>query len=375
MLWTAPVTFPMMVAVTYLCSKVGQVTGQGLFEVVRQHYPRWLLYSALTAIVTANTIEAGADLGGMAAALNVLVPVPIGWIVIGTAVVVLAFQMLGSYTLIRTIFRWLALTLLAYVGSAILAKPEVLPVIKATFVPSLHFSRESLAMLVAIIGTRLSAYLYTWQSNQEVEEQISAGKKRLEDRRGTTNAEMQHAKWDIIIGMLFSNVVIYFIALSTAATLFHTGKFDISTAADAAQALQPLVGKAAGLLFAAGVVSVGFLAVPVMTAGAAYDLCQTFGWKYGLHAKPSQAKKFYAAIAVLTAIATGMNFLGVNPIRALVWSGIVQGFATPILMLLIMLVTNNRKIMGEWVNGRRLNTLGWVTTAAIFSAALALLLS
>jgi Mn2+/Fe2+ NRAMP family transporter len=165
----------------------------------------------------------------------------------------------------------------------------------------------------------------------------------------------------------------YFIILSTAATLFKVGKTDINSAAEAAQALQPLAGKAAGLLFAIGVIGVGFLAVPVMTIGAAYDLCQTFGWKHGLHANPADAKKFYISITVFTFLAVCMNFFGINPMKALVWAGIVQGFSTPPLMLVIMLMTNNQKIMGKWVNSRRLNALGWTTTIAIFAASFGLI--
>jgi NRAMP (natural resistance-associated macrophage protein)-like metal ion transporter len=375
LLWAAPAAFPMMVAVTYLCSKMGQVTGQGLFEVIRQHYPRWLLYLALFGVVIGNAIEAGADLGGVAAGVNIFVPIPVPLIVFGTAILVLGLQILGSYELIRDIFRWLALALLAYVGSAFLAKPPLLPVIKATLIPTIHFNRDFLAILVAMIGTSLSAYLYTWQSNQEVEEEISMGRQRLEDRRGATEAEIKHAKWDTILGMLFANIIIYFIILSTAATLYKAGKTDISSAAEAAQALQPLAGKGAGLLFALGMIGVGFLAIPVMTTGAAYDLCQTFGWKYGLHTKPKEAKEFYATIVIVTLVGAAVNFFGINPIRALVWAGIVQGVSTPPLMLLIMLITNKRKIMGRWVNSWGMNVLGWVTTAAIFAAALALLFS
>jgi Mn2+/Fe2+ NRAMP family transporter len=362
----------MMVAVTYLCSKMSQVTGQGLFEVIREHYPRWLLNLTLVGVVIGNAIEAGADLGGVAAGLNVVVPVPIPLIVFGTAALVLGLQIFGSYQLIRNTFRWLALALLAYVGSAFLAKPSLLPVVKGTLIPTIHLNRDFLAILVAMIGTSLSAYLYTWQSNQEVEEEISMGRKRLEDRRGATKEEIHHAKWDIILGMLFCSLIIYFIMLSTAATLHTAGKTDISSAAQAAQALVPLAGKSAGLLFALGMVGVGFLAIPVMTTGAAYDLCQTFGWKYGLHAKPKEAKQFYATIAVITIVAAAMNFLGINPMRALLWAGIVQGVSTPPLMLFIMLITNNRKIMGRWVNSRGMNVLGWLTTAAIFAAAIAL---
>ena len=374
-LWTAPVTFPMMFAVVYLSSKLGQVAGKGLFAVIRDHYPRWLLYGALIGVLVGNIIEAAADLGGMAAALNVIVPVPIGIIVVAVGLGLLALQLWGGYALIRNIFRWLALALLAYVGSAILAKPELLPVIKGTLIPTLHFNKEFLSMLVAVIGTTLSAYLYTWQSNQDVEEEISMGRRRWIDRKGTTKAELRRSAHDITLGMLFSNVVMYFIILSTAATLFKVGKTDINTAAEAAQALKPLAGNAAGLLFAIGVIGVGFIAVPIMTVGAAYDCCQTFGWKSGLHWRPSEAKKFYMAVTAFTLVAMGLNFFGFNPMKALVWAGIVQGFSTPFLMLLVMFITNNRKIMGRWVNTRPMNILGWITTVAIFLAAIGLVIT
>lgn len=374
-LWTAPVTFPMMFAVVYLCSKLGQVAGKGLFAVIRDHFPKWLLYSALIGVVVGNVIEAGADLGGMAAALNVIVPVPVGWIVVVITLVILGLQIWGSYTLIRNIFRWLALALLAYVGSAILAKPQLIPVLKGTLIPTIHFNKDFFALLVAVIGTTLSAYLYSWQSNQDVEEDISVGRRRLTDRIGTTEKELKRSARDVGFGMFFSNIVMYFIILSTASTLFVHGKTDINTAADAAQALRPLAGNAAGLLFAIGVIGVGFLAVPVMTIGAAYDVAQTFGWRYGLHAKPAEAKKFYLAITGFTLLAMGLNFFGINPIKALVWAGIVQGFSTPFLMLLIMLITNNKKIMGRWTNTRAMNILGWATTVAIFAAMIGLIVT
>jgi Mn2+/Fe2+ NRAMP family transporter len=228
---------------------------------------------------------------------------------------------------------------------------------------------------VAVIGTTLSAYLYTWQSNEEVEEEIAMGRHRLSQRRGATDTELRQSWWDIVAGMAFSNVIMYFIILATASTLFPAGQTDINTAAEAAHALQPLAGKAAGLLFTLGVVGVGFLAVPVMISGAAYDVCQTFGWTHSLHARPPEAKAFYAAIVLVTLIAVGLNFLGVNPMKALVWAGIVQGFSTPPLLLLIMLMTNNRRIMGAQVNSRALNILGWITTGTIFAASAGLMLS
>lgn len=375
LLWTAPVTFPMMFSVVYLCSKLGQVAGEGLFAVIKRHYPRWLLFSVLIGALIGNVIEAGADLGGMAAALHLIVPVPAWAIVLSITIAVVLLQILGSYTLIRNIFRWLALALLAYVGAAFLAEPHWATILKDTFIPNMHFNVKTLSMLVAIVGTTLSAYLYSWQSNEDVEEDISLGRRRLTDRLGTTHEELRHSAKDVGIGMLFSNIVMYFIILSTAATLFRVGKTDINTAADAAQALTPIAGKLAGLLFAAGVVGVGFLAVPIMTTGAAYDLCQALGWKHGLHYPPAEVKRFNIAIAIFTALAMLLNFIGINPIKALVWASIVQGFSTPFLMLLIMLTTTNPKIMGKWVNTKPMNILGWGTTAAIFAASAGLIIA
>lgn len=375
-LWTAPVALPMMVTVVYLSAKLGLVTGQGLFAVIRAHYPRWLLSATLIGAMIGNTIEAAADLGGMAATLNLFIPLPVPLIVVLTAAVILALQLWGSYLLIRKIFRWLALALLAYIPAALLAKPDFHTVLKGTLIPSLHFNLEFLSLLVAVIGTTLSAYLYTWQSNQEVEEKIARRQKGFSEREGATPAELKRSWWDIFEGMFFSGIAMYFIMLATASTLFPAGKTDINTAAEAAQALRPFAGRAAELFFAIGVVGVGFLAVPIMTTGAAYDLCQALGWRHNsLNERPREAKAFYIVIVLVTVVAVAINFLGFNPIKALVWSGIVQGFSAPPLLLLIMLMTNNRKIMGTEVNGRAMNVLGWVTTGAVFAATLGLVVS
>jgi NRAMP (natural resistance-associated macrophage protein)-like metal ion transporter len=373
-LWVAPFALPMMFALVYLSSKLGQVAGQGLFAVIRQHYSRRLLYFLLITAVVGNIIEAGADLGGMAAALNVIVPVPIRGMVIVLGIFVLSLQIRG-YKLIKNIFRWLALALLAYVGSAVLANPDLSRVIRGSLIPTLHFNRNFFAILVAVIGTSLSAYLYSWQSNQEVEEDISMGRRRLTDRMGTTHEELRHARRDVALGMFFASLIMYFVILSTAATLFQAGKTDINTAAEAAEALRPLAGESAGLLFAIGVFGVGFLAVPVMTIGAAFDVCQSFGWKHGLHAQPREAKPFYAMLFLFTAVAIALNFFGINPMRALVYAGIVQGVSTPFLMLLIMRATNNTRIMGRWVNTRSINILGWITLVAMSAATVGLLIT
>ena len=374
-LWTAPVTLPMMVAVVYLSGKLGQVTGQGLFSVLRSHAPRWLLYSILACVIVGNIIEAGANIGGMSAAMGILIHVPQWVIILGITLVALVMQIWGSYTLIRNVLRVLAMSLLAYVFSAFLAHPKLAEVARGTLIPAIQFNRDFLAILVAIIGTSLSAYLYTWQSNEEVEEKIAAGKTTLRQRRGTTDAELKTSLWDVIFGMLFSNVVMFFIILATAATLFAAGHHTIDTATDAAQSLRPLAGNFAGLLFSLGIIGVGFLAVPVMTTGAAYDVCQSTGCRNGLSYKPGEAKIFYVAITIFTLVAMGINFVGIHPMRALVFAGIVQGFSTPPLMLLIMVMTNRRSIMGDKVNGLAVNILGWITTVLIFAASVCLVFS
>ncbi len=367
-LWIAPLLLPMMYAVVYLSAKVGQVCGQGLFAAIRDHYPKRVLYPMLLGAVAGNVIEAAADLGGIAAALNIFVPVSIPVLVTAVAIIIVGLQYLGSYYLLRRIFRWLALALLAYFAAAVLAKPDPVEVLRSTFLPRPELTREYLSMIVACIGTSLSAYIYTWQSNQEVEEKIAAGRQR----QRATSTELRRTRRDVVIGMTFSNAILYFILLSTGSTLHPAGVTDIQSAAQAARALTPLAGEAAGLLFALGVVGVGFLAVPVMTTGAAYDVVQCARKKGTLHAKPHEAKLFYATIAAVTALAVGLNFLGFNPMKALVWSGIVQGFSVPPLLLLIMLLTNRRDVMGEKVNGKVANVLGWTTTAATFAATAAL---
>jgi NRAMP (natural resistance-associated macrophage protein)-like metal ion transporter len=367
-LWMAPVTMPMMFAVVYLSSKLAMVSGRALFQVIRDFYPRWVLYPLLVGVVIGNVIEAAANLGGMAAALNIFVPLPIPWLVAAIALIVLMLQCFAPYELIRNVFRWLALALLAYVGAALFAKPGLIETLKGTLIPTIQFNQEFLSLVVAVIGTTLSAYLYTWQSNQEVEEEIAQGRKTVDQRKGATRRELHDSRRDILIGMIFSNAIMYFIILATGATLNRAGKTDIETAAQAAEALSPIAGDSAAILFALGIVGVGFLAVPVMTAGAAYDLAQSIGWKHSLNAKVRDAKKFYAAIAGFTIVAVGLNFLGFNPMKALVWSGVVQGFSVPPLLLLIMLMTNNRKIMGDQVNTRAMNVLGWLTTVVVWLA-------
>jgi Mn2+/Fe2+ NRAMP family transporter len=329
----------------------------------------------LLGVLVGNTIEAGADIAGMAASLNIFVKAPPFLIVILIAAIIFLLQVFASYTFIRNVFRWLALSLFAYVGSAIMARPDPWEVLRGTVVPHLELSKDFLSILVAVIGTTLSAYLYTWQSNVEVEEKRAEGKTRLSDRQGASEEDLRQSQRDTVIGMAFSNIIMYFIILSTGATLHKAGQTDIENAAQAAQALQPLAGSAAEFLFALGVIAVGFLAVPVMTTGAAYDLAQTLGWRSSLHAKPGEAKAFYALIAGFTLLGVLLNSLGFNPMRALVYAGIVQGFSTPPLMLVIVLMTSDRWVMGEKVNGFWLNVLSWLTVAAMLAASIGLVVS
>jgi Mn2+/Fe2+ NRAMP family transporter len=331
-----------------------------------------LLYIVLIGVVVGNTIEAGADIGGIAAGLQLLIPLPQKLLVVVVAAVSFALQIWGSYRLISNVFRVLALSLLAYVLSMFMAHPDLHQIILAIVRPRLKLDREGLSILVAMIGTALSAYLFTWQSNEEVEEKIAAGQTRLHERRGTTERRLHKTLLDVVLGMFFSALVMYAIIIATAATLFASGKHNIQTAADAAKALVPVAGHAASLLFTLGIVGVGFLAIPVMTTGAAYDVCQSFDVRNGLNLKLRDGKVFYSTIAGVMAAAVAMNFFGVNPMRALVFAGIVQGFSTPPLMLLIVLMTSSRRIMGDKRNRFAASLFGWSTTVVIFAVSLAL---
>jgi len=362
-----------MASVQYICAKIGMVSGQGLAGVLRKHYSRKLLYGAVLALVIANAINVGADIGAIAAAINLLVPIPIAAMIVPTALLILTLQIWGSYRLIARVFKWLTLALFAYIASAFFARPGLLEVVKGTFVPTLQFNATFVSTLVAILGTTISPYLFFWQASQEVEEDISMGRKRLWQRRGASDLELRYAAVDVNTGMAFSNVVMYFIILSTAATLFKAGKTNINSATDAAQALRPLAGDAASLLLAVGLIGAGFLAVPILSGSSAYAVSEAIGWRFGLEEKPSRAKAFYGVIALSTLVGMLINFAGINPIDALFGTAVLNGLVAPPVLVLIMLVSNNRSIMGERVNNRWINLLGWVTTVVMFVAAIALI--
>jgi Mn2+/Fe2+ NRAMP family transporter len=351
------------------------VSGMGLAGVLRKHYSRAVLYPAVFGLVVANTINAGADIGAIAAAINLLIPIPTVWMIVPIAIIIVVLQIWGSYKLISRIFKWLTLTLFAYIGAAFLAKPPWRDVLKATFIPQFSFDGKYLLTLVAILGTTISPYLFFWESSQEVEEEIEMGRKTQAERQGATYAELRGAAWDTDIGMLFCNVVFYFVILAAASTLHVAGKTDIQSATDAAQALRPLAGNASSVLFALGLIGAGFLAVPVLTGASAYAVAETFGWECSLADKPREAKQFYAVIAGSTFVGLLINFLGINPMAALFWTAVINGLISPPLLVIIMLVSNNKKVMGDKVNGLGANIVGWAATAIMFAAAIGMLLT
>jgi Mn2+/Fe2+ NRAMP family transporter len=351
------------------------VSGRGLAGVLRHHYPRWVLYPAVFLLVVANTINAGADIGAIAAAINLLVPIPIAWMIIPIAVGILALQIWGSYRLIAGVFKWLCVALFAYIGAGILARPNIGEVLGATIIPTIQFNAGFATTLVAILGTTISPYLFFWQASEEVEEEIQLGRHSHWARVGATDRELKYRAWDVNIGMGIALVVMYFIMLATGATLNKAGQTNIQSASDAAVALRPLAGDLAGLLLAVGLIGTGVLAVPILTGSAAYAICESVGWRYGLDEKPGRAKQFYAVIAAATLVGMGINFLGINAIDALFYTAVINGLLAPPLLLLIMLVSNDRKIMGERTNNRWTNAAGWGATAVMSAAAIILLVS
>ena len=374
-LWMALLTFPLMASVQFICAKVGMVSGMGLAGVLRRHYPRPILYAAVLGLFVANAINAGADIGAIAAGINIIVPIPITWMIAPLAAAILALQILCSYRFIASVFKWLTLALFAYVGSSLFAHPDPGQVVRATFIPTISLDSTFLTTVVAILGTTISPYLFFWQSSQEVEEEVHMGRTLLWQRRGATDRELKYAALDVITGIGISTVVMYVIILASGSTLHAAGQTDIKSAADAAQALRPLAGDAAGILLALGLIGSGFLAVPILTGSAAYAMSEAFGWRYGLDQNPARARQFYAVIVVATLVGMLINFIGINPIDALFWTAVINGFVAPPLLVLIMLAANNGAVMKNRTNGPGTNALGWLATVAMFAAAIALVVT
>lgn len=375
-LWTALLSFPLMAAIQLMCARLGMVTGCGLASVIRTRYSRWVLWFACALVIVANVFNIGADLGGMADAMQMITHVPAYYWTPFFAAFILGLLFWTSYRTMARIFKWLTMVLFAYVITAFLAHPNWAAVLRATFIPHIEWSKEYLAVLVGILGTTISPYLFFWQAAQEVEEDRDHGKTTVAQRKGSTNDELRIAKTDVITGMLLSNIVMYFLILTTAATLNAHGMKDIETAKQAAEALRPLAGKGAYWLFTLGLIGTGMLAVPVLAGSCAYAIAEAAKWKSAsLNVKPRLAIKFYAVIGFSIFVGVAFDFAGLNAVKMLFWSAILNGLLAPPLVIMVVLLTSDRKVMGNRVNSRTMQALGWMCALVMTAAALALLVS
>jgi len=358
-LWTAIITYPMQAAIQGMCARIGQATGKGLASTIKQYYPKGVLYPIVILLIFANTFNVGADLAAIAAGINLLVPIPIITLIPPIAIGLILLQIFAKYQMINRVFKWLCIALLAYVATAFVSHANVADVAKGTLIPKLPRTKDDITLMIAILGTTISPYLFFWQAGQEIEEQKAEGKTTVAERQGTTRQEIANRKLDVNLGMLASNLVMYFIILTTAATLHVNGKTDISSATDAASALQPLLGSYAKILFAIGIIGAGLLAIPVLTGSTGYTVAEAFGWRHGLDEKVTKAKGFYGIIIASTVAGMLFNYLGLDPIKALVYSATINGITSPPLLLLIVMLSNRRSVMGKYTNRSWSNIFGW----------------
>lgn len=374
-LWTALFAFPLMTAVQEICARIALQTGSGLADALRKHYPRSVLYFCVGLLFIANTINLGADLGAMAAAAQLLIGLPhLVWLLAITLISVI-LEIFVAYKRYARVLRYLTLSLFAYFLVPLVSHQDWGQALRDTVIPTIQFNRPYLLNLVAILGTTISPYLFFWQASQEIEEEIDEGKKTVRSRKGVSDVELKWMRTDVFAGMLLSNVVMWFIIATTASTLFQHGVKNVDSATKAAEALRPIAGEFAYLLFAVGIIGTGLLAVPILAGSAAYAVAETFKLRRGLYLQLRQAPGFYGIIAFSTALGFLMNFIGINPIQALYYTAVLNGVIAPPLLVIIMLIGSNRAIMKSKVNGRLSNILGWITTIVISIAALALLLS
>ena len=371
-LWTAPLLWPLMAAVQMMCARIGLVTGRGLAGALREKYPRSLLATAAGALFIANTINVGADLGGMADAAHLLTGVPaVAWVLaFGIGITIATIR--ARYAAIANTLKWLALILVVYVIAAIDVHPDWGSVVRATVVPQLPHGRDAWAMLVAILGTTISPYLFFWQASQEVEEEKAAGQLTLKARQGATATQIGDRKIDIGLGSFFSNVAMFFIIVTTASTLHANGQTELATSADVAAALQPLAGNLAMLLYTIGIVGTGLLAIPTLAGSAAYAFAETFDWRQGIDERLPRARAFYAVIGVSIAIGVAMDFLGIGAVRALYWTAVINGLLAPFLMVGILHAASDRKLMRGQPSSLLGRTVVGVTTVAMFVAGIAM---
>lgn len=372
LLWTALICWPLMAAVQMTCARIGMVTGRGLAAGLRRKMPKWVVALAALALLAANTINIGADLAGMADAADLLTPIPSHvWVFIFGISISWATVKL-RYAHIANTLKWLALVLLAYVVAAFVIHADWSSALRDTFIPSLPHGTEGWSMLVALLGTTISPYLFFWQASQEVEEEKAGGRVKLSQRRGATKDEILVRKLDVGIGTFFSQVVMYFVIATTAFTLHTHGITKIETSKQAAEALRPIAGSFCTLLYTVGIIGVGLLAIPTLAGSAAYALAETFAWRQGLDQKLAKARAFYAVVLLAIAAGIAIDFMHVNPIRALYWSAVINGVLAPVLLAGIIFVAIDKKVM----NGQPSSWLGRATAAftmvAMAAAAIAM---
>ena len=366
-LWLSVWTYPLMGFVQEMCARIGLVTGRGLAANIRVFYPKRILYICTFLLFITNAINIGANLGAMAKGVQLLSPnLNFGALVVAFALVSLLLQIFTPYARYAKYLKWLALVLFSYVLSAILAKLNWGEIVPQAFVPSLSFDKESLIILCAILGTTISPYLFFWQTSQEVEEQIMQGKTTLRARQlATPKEDVKRMRIDVWSGMFLSNLVMFFIIAACGGILHANGVTNIETAAQAAEALRPFAGDATFFLFAIGIIGTGMLAIPVLAGSSSYALAESLRWKEGLYRNLKQAYAFYGVIIISMLVGLGINFLGIDPIKALIYAAVCNGVTAPIILFLIVRLSSNRKIMGHWVNKPFATAIGWITTLAM----------
>lgn len=364
--WTMLLTYPLMVAIQEISARVGRTTGQGIAGILRRHYPPWLLYSLVVPLFVANSINIGADLGAMADALALLIRGPRHLYVALFGLICVLAQIFLQYTRYVTVMKWMTLSLFAYVAALAAVSVPWGEAVKGLLVPSIAWDADFFTTLVAIAGTTISPYLFFWQAAQEAEDvQVKPRRAPLVEADHQAPSALRRIRADTLAGMAFSNLIAVAIIITTAATLHASGAAAVETSAQAAEALQPLAGSFASYIFAFGVIGTGLLAVPVLAASAAYGIGEGWRWPTGLSRQPWEAKAFYATLAVSTLIGVILNFTPVNPIRALYWSAVLNGIVAVPVMAVLMVMTAQPRIMGEFTVTGWLRGLGWASTAAM----------
>lgn len=369
LLWSTLVALPLAIAVQEATARLGLSSGQGLASLIRREFPKWVLYLALVLVVGANSFNIGADLGSMAAATRLIIPIPQVLLVILFAAGMAFLEVVVSYHKYSRVLRWLCVSLLSYIVVLFIVNVDWGDVVHGLLVPHFTFEKATVAALIALFGTTISPYLFFWQTSEEVEELREHGTTRLSPEHW--GGHLRAMRGDVFAGMSSGVFVMFAIMVTSAATLGKAGITQIGTAEEAAMALEPLAGSAAKYLFAIGIVGTGLLAVPVLAGSTSYALAETFGWREGLSMKMTQAKAFYAVIIGSMFLGLGMNVAGLDPVRSLYWSAIMNGLAAPPLIVMILILSRRKHVMGEHTSGRI--STSFVAVAAALSSALPIL--